>query len=301
MYIVGPSEEQILREITEKIEKILNSAGLFYRIFSRVKTSQSLNEKIEKKDYRISGKKIQDVFGIRVTVYFYDDEIIAEKLVRKFFNEIPESHSIDNIDAERFGPQRRNLIFRVEEKLWRTSQFPNNELIDSTFEIQFRTILSEGWHEVEHDLRYKCLNDWQGEELLNRQLNGQFATLESCNWAMSKIFDELAYKKYKQKNWASFFKNTLRIRFQNDNFSQTINNYLNENIAFAKKFLRIDRHVLIIPLTELTTKLPLTLDNVLFIINRAVFNNSEIIEKESELLNTILNRSFSSQNIAESI
>ena len=26
-------------------------------------------------------------------------------------------------------------------------------LIDNTYEIQLRTVLSEGWHEVEHDLR----------------------------------------------------------------------------------------------------------------------------------------------------
>ncbi|MBK7959276.1 MAG: hypothetical protein IPK03_14995 [Bacteroidetes bacterium] len=34
----------------------------------------------------------------------------------------------------------------------------NNSLVDSTFEVQLRTILSEGWHEIDHDLRYKSIN-----------------------------------------------------------------------------------------------------------------------------------------------
>jgi ppGpp synthetase/RelA/SpoT-type nucleotidyltranferase len=41
---------------------------------------------------------------------------------------------------------------------------PNNpqyDLVDNTFEIQFRTTLSEGWHEVDHLMRYKCKPDWE--------------------------------------------------------------------------------------------------------------------------------------------
>ena len=44
--------------------------------------------------------------------------------------------------------------------------------IEPTFKIQIRTVFSEGWHEVEHDLRYKCKDDWEGCELYSHTLNG---------------------------------------------------------------------------------------------------------------------------------
>lgn len=45
-------------------------------------------------------------------------------------------------------------------------------LTDATYEIQFRTTLSEGWHEIDHALRYKCKTDWDKHEDEERAFNG---------------------------------------------------------------------------------------------------------------------------------
>lgn len=73
------------------------------------------------------------------------------------------------------------------------------DLIDNTYEVQIRTILSEGWHEVEHDLRYKCKEEWNEFKEESRLLNGIYATLESSEWSMLTLFDRLSYSQYKIK------------------------------------------------------------------------------------------------------
>lgn len=291
---VGPTEHQILKDITDNISNTLNSVGILNRVFSRIKSPASTERKIKEKqeEYTKSGKKIQDIFGIRVTLYFIDDEEIAIGLIKKNFIEVPESHSIDSLGSDVFGPQRCNLVFRIDSKLAAPSALFDHVLIDTTFEVQFRTILSEGWHEVEHDLRYKCKSDWDSEKNLSRQLNGQLATLETCSWAMLKVFEELAYKKYKSKQWPSFFRNILRIRFDDTTFSEPISNFLNNNNNIGKDLLKIERNVLLSPLSSISLKVPLKMDNVFFILNRAVLNNQQVKLLEPELLKGILDESF---------
>ncbi len=294
MIRIGPNEEYILREISDEISETVNSVGLFNRVFARVKSNQSFQKKLqEKKESYLGGhKKIQDVFGIRISLYFPDDEELAIKLVKRKFIELPDSHSIDAIDKDRFGPQRCNLIFRVPDSLLNSSPIFDYDFVDNTFEVQFRTIFSEGWHEVEHDLRYKCKDDWREEAQLHRQLNGILATLETCDWAILKIFDELAYKKYKQKEWPSFFRNLLRIKFDDLQFNDSIVAFLNSNPDYAKELLKLDRLILVYSLAKVTTRIPLKMDNVLFVINRAIIKENQLTEKELPVMKAILDNSF---------
>lgn len=166
------------KRIVDQLKGYLNHSGVFYRIFSRSKSIQSIKKKLEiKKDkYSINGSKMQDLIGIRVVFYFLDDiHIFAEYLRKKEFY-VDESNSerdlakteIKNIDLVNtvFMPTRLNFICRIPEnlvvdlqqQLMQVTEF-DARLIDMTYEIQLRSVLSEGWHEVEHDLRYKCKDE----------------------------------------------------------------------------------------------------------------------------------------------
>jgi putative GTP pyrophosphokinase len=293
MIRIGPTEEQILKSVATAISNKLDSAGIFNRVFSRIKSKSSIDKKLgEKQDeYSAKGKKMQDVFGIRVTVYFSDDEKIATDLVKSIFTEIPGAHSIDPLTKDQFGPIRNNLVFKIDEKLSGTSSIFDHPFVDSSFEVQFRTVFSEGWHEVEHDLRYKCKKDWEKEDLLSRQLNGQLAALETSDWAMLKIFDELAYKKYKEKDWNSFFRNVLRIRFEDLTFSTPVLEVF-DTTTLAKELLKLERTDLISGLIAVKSNIPLKMDNVLLIINRAAIQNPQIIALENTVMKGILEESF---------
>jgi putative GTP pyrophosphokinase len=294
MIRIGPTEEQILKNLATTISSKLDAAGIFNRVFSRIKSKASIEKKLHEKqeEYSVKGKKMQDVFGIRVTVYFSDDEKIATDLVKSIFIEIPGAHSIDPLTKDQFGPIRNNLVFKIDERLAGTSGLFDHPFIDSSFEVQFRTVFSEGWHEVEHDLRYKCKKDWEKEDLLSRQLNGQLAALETSDWAMLKIFDELAYKKYKEKDWNSFFRNILRIRFEDFTFSQPVLDVFN-NTTVGKELLKLERTDLISGLIAVRSNIPLKMDNVLLIINRAALQNTQIMGLETAVMKGLLEESFS--------
>ncbi|WP_202796549.1 hypothetical protein, partial [Thermophagus xiamenensis] len=64
-------------------------------------------------------------------------------------------------------------------------------MIDNTFEVQLRTILSEGWHEVDHSLRYKCKDDWKDYPDQERLLNGIYAALETNDSTLKSLFREI--------------------------------------------------------------------------------------------------------------
>src|SRR5688572_27548826 len=104
MIKIGSTEENILKEISSKITEKLDRAGIFNRVFSRIKSKASIEKKLAEKrtDYLSKNKKMQDVFGIRITLYFLDDEAIAINLVKSVFSEVPDAHSVDNQANDQF-------------------------------------------------------------------------------------------------------------------------------------------------------------------------------------------------------
>ena len=242
---------------------------------------------------------MQDIIGIRIVFYFMDDiEIINEyfHLLPTFVDESNSHEDIKKVNErlKEFGdlndkifmPTRLNLILRMEERHTEElqkelSNVDINEfdaaLIDNTYEIQLRTVLSEGWHEVEHDLRYKTLKEswWQYCDAESRMLNGIYATLETSERAMSHIFSDIAYKNYRNKEWAAMLRNHLRLHTLDLELSENIVNVLNENIELAKCIFRIDRKNVIDKLLNFGIAYPLKMDNLVFLINRLLQNPSK--------------------------
>ena len=72
-------------ELKHLIEERLKQSGLYYRIFSRIKTSESLARKYQVKSYN-ADKKIQDLVGLRVDVYFEDDLRICRRMMEHSFH-----------------------------------------------------------------------------------------------------------------------------------------------------------------------------------------------------------------------
>ena len=67
---------KIKNRIEEEIIQDLDRIGIYYRIHSRTKTVESLQQKITTKGegyYQPDGKKVQDMIGYRITTYFIDD------------------------------------------------------------------------------------------------------------------------------------------------------------------------------------------------------------------------------------
>ena len=255
---------RVANQLRRDIEVQLERVGLLCRVFGRGKTLRSLNQKISAGlgKYSIGEKLIQDAVGIRVVLYFQEDVAIVERLLRKKYQCDDKATTIDRPSNTEFSVSRYNLIFRLPMD-WHRDIYPGaNELpVDQTFEVQIRTILSEGWHEVEHDLRYKRKNDWIGHDDLNRGLNGVVATLETAEWSMRKIFDDLAYKQYKNANWDALLHSALRMRTSAP-LSEKVSAILIKDRDLAKKLLRINRLQFFDILDRVAAEIPLTADNL---------------------------------------
>lgn len=269
-------EQVLFKSLHTDIENELNRLGLLFRVFSRAKSYESITKKIEMKGegyYSADGKKIQDLFGVRIALYFPDDINIARQALEKLYPLVSEE--VDPHEATQFQAIRCNFVFRIPDDIASDSQIiRSNVLVDRTFEVQLRTILSEGWHEVEHDLRYKCKEDWENHGDLSRALNGIYASLETSDWGMTRLFEDLTYRHYKAKEWAPMLRNKFRLRAGNDLKSE-----LKEIIDqgdLGKRLYRLDRTELILQILNKGIRFPLTINTLVYIANYYYIKDSRI-------------------------
>lgn len=254
-------------ELQRHLTGIMNQSSLFYRIFVRCKSADSAEKKIRIKGYDDT-KKMQDLYGARIALYFKDDIAICRKILEQNYEVIDLSE--DKEEEAVFAPTRLNYVCKLPKTIKNDilKDFWVKYPIDDTFEIQIRTIFSEGWHEVEHDLRYKCKKDWEQEQEMSRALNGIFATLETCNWSIISLFDKLAYKNYQNHNWEAMIRDKLRIRIKESSISEEVKKVFDDNSDTAKKFYRLNREEIITNFVSAQlSSVPKTFDNVIFILN----------------------------------
>lgn len=284
---------KIAIQLTSEISELLSRCGLMFRIFSRVKTESSLKHKLEVK-YADKKVKIQDMIGIRIVTYFHDD-IDALALYYSVGDVVKKS--IDELDSSTFRPQRLNITCRIPADMveeFRTA-LPENyrDCIEPTYEVQIRTVFSEGWHEVEHDLRYKCKEDWEGCESYSRALNGVIATLETAEWNMKAIFAEMARHNFYHSDYTAMLRNKFRLKFKSEKLSGWLDDHLKANIHLAEAALNTDRLIVICTLLTHKADFSLTYDNLFFLINRIEMMDFDLMAIEPAetkiMLDTFLN------------
>lgn len=313
-------ENSLIDNLLYPLEKDLIKAGIYYRVFARQKTLASIKKKLDakSKDYKLNHKKMQDFVGIRIVFYFQEDvNLFYQKLkqndgfdkknesntneeletLSSLYHDIAKEHeelknfkSLFPLPDKVFMPQRLNLVMHVPLKLHEqfSNEIPFNlpeeyvDLIDFTYEIQLRTVLSEGWHEVEHDLRYKTQNEpwWADCKKESRQLNGIYASLEASESALSNMISEIAYKNYQHNAWDALIRNHFKLRFIEKKLSQEVVSYLGNNPRIGKDILHVDRNELVQWLWEFPMNFSLSTDFVFFLINRKKMNDENITNIE---------------------
>ena len=276
----------ILETMAGSLTAGLEKAGIYYRLFQRTKTAASTRSKLKAKNYQ-DGKRMQDLFGIRIALYFQDDQALCRRIIEDRFSVV--SVTEDRHDATTFSPTRLNFICKLPMQLRQMvpPEIYDEYPIDTTVEIQLRTVFSEGWHEVEHDLRYKAKSDWEGSADLSRALNGIFATLITCDWSMLNIFDKLTDRKYREKDWDAMLKNKLRIHVEEEPLSGALCDLLNTRSDIAAELYQIDRSGLLDFLTDGRFEAPpLTLNNLVYITNALFMHHPEITDMAPQELLT---------------
>jgi len=284
--------ETLINDLINQIKKKLDNLGIYYRIFGRIKDKIALKEKIDRKNKEKENYLLQDYLGIRIINYFYDDNEIIIDLLKGLF--LLDNCKIDDHDHMTFKPKRCNYVFKLPE---------NNEIklplqVDDTFEIQLRTVLSEGWHEIDHDIRYKSSNNWEGNDNLARAFNGVLASLETADFTILKIFEDFSYQCYKEHDWEKMIYNKMRSRVLRGTISPELNILLKKNSDYLKILFKKNRNEILFDLINDFTgfTIPLNINNFIYYCNRKYFSDKSIIDNETNYIKLNYNKMFDTKS-----
>lgn len=298
------SDEKLLQE--QEIEEInnvkmsllntlvtkLNNAGIYFNSTSRIKSESSLLHKLETGKYSMQegGRKIQDIIGIRINLFYLEDMDICEKILEETF--LLDNWSKTKNEENKFEAQKCNGVFRIPSKYLRNIPASVwNKPFDQTFEVQLRTVLFEDWHEIEHEMRYKYklgsdskeTDLWTGHEDLSRVMNSIIANLELCDWSIMQIFNSIHDSQYKEKNWENAIRSKYRLRITQDPLKPELREYLDNNPDIVAQFHTVSKRELVDILLNKKYHKELTPDRVIYLINKEIVHNeyiSRLLDKE---------------------
>ena len=298
------SDEKLLQE--QEIEEInnvkmsllntlvtkLNNAGIYFNSTSRIKSESSLLHKLETGKYSMQegGRKIQDIIGIRINLFYLEDMDICEKILEETF--LLDNWSKTKNEENKFEAQKCNGVFRIPSKYLRNIPASVwNKPFDQTFEVQLRTVLFEGWHEIEHEMRYKYklgsdskeTDLWTGHEDPSRVMNSIIANLELCDWSIMQIFNSIHDSQYKEKNWENAIRSKYRLRITQDPLKPELREYLDNNPDIVAQFHTVSKRELVEILLNKKYHKELTPDRVIYLINKEIVHNeyiSRLLDKE---------------------
>ena len=277
------------KDLSLVIQKKLKKSGIYFRIFARVKEAGSVYQKLEwkKKEYLEKDKKMQDLVGLRIVLYYMDDIPVCKEMLQNTFAIIEKDSHEDIPKVNEFNPLRMNYVCRMPKEF--ADRFPKelweNYRIDQTFEVQIRTTFSEGWHEVDHDVRYKHKDEWNQHYELSRELNGIYATLEICDRSMVNLLERLAYRNYKSMQIEAMIRNKFRLRFENSVISVPLLEFLQKDQELVKKIYRSEREEPIrFFASDLSDGIVLTVDNLVFVCNELCIGRKDLEDRTPMLI-----------------
>ena len=154
MQIYEIAKNALLEKLYSVKEEINNMYGydIINNITSRIKTPQSILNKMKKKHYELNYKNlvqnIDDVAGIRITCPFKNDILTIKEIIAEMedIRILQEKDYIKN--PKESGYSAYHLIVEIP------INFKEKELYVKC-EIQIRTMAMDFWATAEHKMRYK--------------------------------------------------------------------------------------------------------------------------------------------------
>lgn len=184
-----------IREVSTKLEILDDEFQIRYdhnpihHMECRLKSPQSILEKLNRKGYEVSAKSarenLTDIAGVRVICYYMENIYAIAKLLIKQDDVtlIRRSDYIEN--PKENGYRSLHLVVQIPIFLSdRTEHVP--------VEIQIRTIAMDFWASLEHQLRYKSLKSVPGD--LRIQLKDCADAITDIDLKMQSIYRQMEGK-----------------------------------------------------------------------------------------------------------
>lgn len=162
----------------------------FESIKSRLKSPESIYDKLARKGYPLSIENIRehlaDVAGLRVICSFPDD-------IYRLANLFTRQGDILLLKKKDYIQNPKESGYRSLHLILSVPIFLSSEIKYVKTEIQFRTIAMDFWASLEHKMKYKK-NIYNAEEIVE-QLKGCADTIDMLDHEMQDIRDKIDVKK----------------------------------------------------------------------------------------------------------
>lgn len=246
-------------------EKLLPEQKIFENVESRIKSKQSFQEKIHRKDYikvwnvtedkltnqNLIATNLPDLLGFRINCFFWQDESIIYSHIEKYYNE----HKFSNFYLN-FSENKRQKNGHIIYKL--SGAFKKQYC----FEIQIKSIMHNMWGEVEHKTIYKN-REYDANLRDKKEITEQvFNILQASDKQLIALFKR--HNDKKQLIYALFYEETKKeisklsgtdiLADHYDAYFQLLNNYDIIQKYVAYKLLGQEFHKETLPIINYNEK-----------------------------------------------
>lgn len=198
----GESLEIASNDLSIFFEKLIIEKNEGYlNVNSRVKTKESLKEKILRNNYYNQYKtpyeilsNLSDLIGIRLECRFVDDEANIYTIIRNYFNKIYDDGLYYNtltpnirLDLRGKQPQKQKNGF----KIYRIDGKYEVDNISVNFELQIKSLVNIFWGEIEHKIIYKNYNYMLGDTFLKDMMGSIKKNLSMIDNQLLIIYNQV--------------------------------------------------------------------------------------------------------------
>lgn len=158
-YRAAMSEMQVRLEILDADLNLRKSRNPIHHFESRLKSPESIYEKIERYGYEPTleniEKYIMDIAGIRVICSYIGD-------VYSIVDMLQRQDDLEVVKVKDYIAQPKKNGYRSLHVIVRIPVYFMDKKESIPVEIQLRTIAMDFWASLEHDLKYKAISEVQG-------------------------------------------------------------------------------------------------------------------------------------------
>lgn len=188
-------------KLTEYLESTFGDIDSMIGVTSRVKTSDSLKEKILRNSLYKSCSadkivfEVHDIIGVRLECRFFKDEQdLYRRICEVFcvdvgdgcFSPVGKKTVKLKLDTPQPEKQRNGFdIYRIDGYVVYAGE-------SYRFELQIKSLVNSFWSEIEHKLIYKNVTVGQTDNLMKDMLNSIHESLTGVDHQLNLIFDRIS-------------------------------------------------------------------------------------------------------------
>lgn len=191
----------INKEVRNYFSDVLKDDERALNLSTRIKTPQSLREKLIRRNYYIKYptpfegfKKVPDLIGLRIECRFIKDEKeIYQKIIDEFRIYCGKGYYASNINKnirlnlEDIQPQVLNNGF----KIYKLDGIYKNSKTSYSFELQIKSLVNLFWGEIDHKILYKNYNYMIVEDFFRDIMNSIIDNLFMVDKQLMILYDHV--------------------------------------------------------------------------------------------------------------